>query len=178
MDLKRRFIELRAENKSYDEIAKEINISKATCTAWNKELEEEISTLKKDELNALYNSYHMTREARIRQLGETLNKIDQEIESIDLSDVPPEKLLDYKLKYTEALKKEYIPISKPLDLGGGNLLQNLVMYHSNLLDDFRAGEITGEQVQVQLKALGSVLSLYNSSEIQRQLDLLLAVVGE
>ena len=35
---KRAFIRLRAEGKSYAAIAAELNISKSTCTAWEREL--------------------------------------------------------------------------------------------------------------------------------------------
>jgi hypothetical protein len=50
----------------------------------------------------------MTREARIRKLGDTLARINTALGGVNLATVPPEKLLDFKLKYTEALKGEYI----------------------------------------------------------------------
>lgn len=50
----------------------------------------------------------MTKEARIKKLGDTLEKIEDAIAKADFSTVDPAKLLDFKLKYTEALKGEYI----------------------------------------------------------------------
>ena len=48
----------------------------------------------------------MTKEARIKKLGDTLEGINTALDGADLSTIPPEKLLDFKLKYTEALKEE------------------------------------------------------------------------
>ena len=62
---------MRAEGQSFSDIAQQLHISKSTCSTWERELEAEIAQLKKEELNALYESYHMKKEARIKQLGET-----------------------------------------------------------------------------------------------------------
>ena len=56
IELKNRFIEMRAEGQSYSDIAQQLHISKSTCTTWERELEAEIAQLKKEELNALYES--------------------------------------------------------------------------------------------------------------------------
>ena len=107
-ETKTEFIKLRAEGKSYSYIAEALHISKSTCTAWETELKDAIAELKQEQLNELYNSYYMTKEARIKKLGETLDEINTALTGRDLSELPPEKLLDFKLKYTEALKEEYI----------------------------------------------------------------------
>lgn len=108
---KNEFILLRAEGKSYSFITGKLSISKSTCIKWNKELEEKILEQKQDNLNALYNAYNLTKEARIERLGTTLKKIDSALEKVDYSTIAPEKLLDYKLKYTQALKEEYTPFN-------------------------------------------------------------------
>ena len=107
-ELKQEYIRLRAEGKSYSFIAEQLHISKSTCTKWERDLAAEIDELKRAELAELYESYNMTKQARIRKLGDTLGKINEALEQADFSEVDPAKLLDFKLKYTEALKGEYV----------------------------------------------------------------------
>ena len=106
-EIKNKFIALRAEGKSYADICKELCIAKATCSAWEKEFKAQIAELKQDQLDELINSYYMTQEARIKRLGDTLNQINDTLSTSDLSKLPPDKLLDFKLKYTMALKEEF-----------------------------------------------------------------------
>ena len=70
------YVRLRASGKSYSFIAKELGISKSTCSSWEKELKTDIETLRQDSLQELYTSYNMTREARITKLGKALESID------------------------------------------------------------------------------------------------------
>ena len=109
-EIKEQFILLRAENKSYSQIIKELHISKSSCIKLSKKLNSDIAQAKADRLQALYNAYFMTKEARIQHLGETLLKIDRALDKADLSSLSPKDLLDYKLKYSQALKEEYIPV--------------------------------------------------------------------
>lgn len=109
-EIKEQFILLRAENKSYSQIIKELHISKSSCIKLSKKLNSDIAQAKADRLQALYNAYFMTKEARIQHLGDTLLKIDRALDKADLSSLSPKDLLDYKLKYSQALKEEYIPV--------------------------------------------------------------------
>lgn len=52
-EMKLEFIRLRAEGQSYDKIAEALHISKATCTAWERELKADISRLQQEQLNEL-----------------------------------------------------------------------------------------------------------------------------
>lgn len=107
-ELKERFIELRAKGWSFDKIAKEIGKAKQTLIDWSKELQDQIANCKALELEALYESYYLMRENRLRTFGVMLNKIKKEIESRDLSDVPTDKLLELLLKYNSQVKEEII----------------------------------------------------------------------
>jgi len=82
---KAEFIRLRAEGRSYSYIADTLHISKSTCTAWERELKNAIAELKQEQLNELYSSYYMTKEARIKKLGDTLDSINTALEGADLS---------------------------------------------------------------------------------------------
>lgn len=172
-ELKQKFIELRADGHSYSSIQKELGIAKGTCSKWERELADEIATLKRDNLTALYTSYHMTKEARIRKLGDTLSKIDTALAKVDLSEVPADKLLDYKLKYEEALRKEYTPAGKPL----GDINQHTILTAmGDLLDRVRAGEVTPEQATRESTVLANLLKAYDTVEVKAKLEELGAII--
>ena len=177
-ELKRRFVELRAEGKSYQAIAEQLHISKATCTKWERDLKEQISELKKEELKELYESYHMTKEARIKKLGDTLAKIDDALAAADLRETDPAKLLDFKLKYTEALKGEYMGVEPAVKLGGEHLdPKDIVAALADLLNRIRAGEITPEQANKESTVLANLLKAYDIVVVKERLDELEAIVG-
>ena len=106
IELKERFIELRAKGWSFDKIAKELGKAKQTLIDWSKELQNEIANLKAIELEALYEKYYLHKETRLQTFGEMLTKIKKEIEGRDLSDVPTDKLLELLLKYNNLAKEE------------------------------------------------------------------------
>ena len=103
---KEQFIQLRAQGVSYSNISKKIGKSKQTLIDWGKELEEEIRHLKAIELEAIYEKYFLLKEARLQSFGIVTQRIRQEIESRDFSDIPTEKLLDLFLKYNSIIKQE------------------------------------------------------------------------
>jgi len=113
IEIKERFIELRAKSWSFDKIAKELGKAKQTLIDWSKELQDEIANRKALELEALYESYYLMKENRLQTFGDMLTKIKEEIERRDLSDVPTDKLLELLLKYDSQVKEEIIePIYK------------------------------------------------------------------
>lgn len=173
-ELKASFIEMRAEGNSYDTIAKALHISKSTCTAWERELKDKIEILKQEELNSLYDSYHMTKEARIKRIGDTLERIDTALEQADLEEIAPEKLLDFKLKYTEALKAEYIGASK-VKLGKEVTPKSILLALGELLDRVRTGEVSTEQANRESLILSNLLKAYDTVQIQAKLDELQAI---
>ena len=118
----------------------------------------------------------MTKEARIRRLGDTLEKINSALEQADFSTVDPAKLLDFKLKYTEALKGEYIGTMPAMELGEitpSAILDAL----GDLLNRVRAGEVTTEQAQKESGILTQLLKAYDTAEVKKKLDELEAIIG-
>ena len=87
-ETKTEFIRLRAEGRSYSYIADILHISKSTCTEWERELKAQIAELRQEQLNELYSSYAMTKEARIKKLGDTLESINTALDGADLSMIP------------------------------------------------------------------------------------------
>ena len=113
LEVKEKFIELRAKGWSFDKIAKELHKRKATLIDWSKELESEIANRKAIELEVLYEKHYLLKEQRIEKLGNLLNKIINEIDNRDLKDIPTNKLFDLLLKYNKEIKEEMIePVYK------------------------------------------------------------------
>lgn len=170
-------MELRAEGKSYSAITAELHISKGTCTAWEREMAAEITKLKQEKLNALFEAYSMTKEARIRRLGSTLNRIDAALEEIDLSAVAPEKLLDLKLKYSKALKDEYTGAEAPLQLEGTDTTpEGIMAAMADLHARVRAGEVSADQANIEARTLATILNAYDSAELKKRIELLTDVL--
>ena len=176
-EMKTEFIRMRAEGKSYAIIASELNISKSTCTAWEQELSDQIAELKQEQLNELYDSYYMTKEARIRRLGDTLNSINDALAFVDLSTLPPEKLLDFKLKYTEALKGEYTGTGTAFQFSDTIKPQEIVNALGDILNRLRAGGVTPEQASRESLVIGNLLKAYDTVELKTKLDALEAIIG-
>jgi hypothetical protein len=113
IELKEKFIELRAKGWSFDKIVKETGKAKQTLIDWSKDLQDEIANRKALELEALYESYYLLKENRLQTFGAMLTKIKAEVERRDFSDVPTDKLLELLLKYNSQVKEEIVePIYK------------------------------------------------------------------
>lgn len=175
-ELKQEYVKLRAEGRSYSFIAGQLHISKSTCVKWEQELANEISDLKRAGLIELYESYGMSKEARIRNLGGILNRIDTTLEQTDFSEVDPAKLLDFKLKYTEALKGEAVGGRRainPQTIEARDIVEAL----ADLLNRTRAGDITTDQAQRESLILSNLLRAYDTSEVKAKVDTLEAIIG-
>ena len=174
-ELKIEYVQLRAEGKSYSVIAKQLHISKTTCASWERELSDQIDELKRAELAELCESYGMTKEARIKKLGDTLLKIEDAISKADFSTVDPAKLLDFKLKYTEALKGEYAGTKPAIQVDSLDA-QQIVAALGDLLNRVRAGEVASEQAAKESGILAQLLKAYDTVEVQAKLDKLESIV--
>ena len=113
IETKRRFIELRAKGYSFGKIAKELGKAKQTLLDWSRELDQEIAQAKALELDSLYESYSLYKEARLKTLGEILSKLKKEVDNRDLTDLPTDRLLDLFLKYEGVVKESLVePVFK------------------------------------------------------------------
>lgn len=175
-ETRQKFIKLRAEGYSFSKIANELNISKATCSEWQKQYEEAIAKLQKDQLEELYRSYGMLKSQRIASLGSTLQKIDNAIQEADFSSVDPAKLLEIKLKYQDTLKGEYIPTSDHINgekLDSDKILDQI----SNLIQRIQTGEVSDKEAGIELKALSTALSVYDKTVLEDKLESLKKALG-
>lgn len=157
------FIKARAEGKSYSKIQSELGIAKATCASWEQTLRGEIEALKGEQLEELYSSYQMTREARIKALGSILQDLDTAIQKKPLDALPADKLLELRLKYWQELKKEYVETGNPET---DNTLDSLLEQYNQLYMDSRAGKYSPADVKAQL----SILDAKKSALFQMALE--------
>lgn len=170
LDKQAEFIKLRARGLSLRQCGEALGTNKDTCNKWDKELKVQVAKHKAERLQDVYTEYGMYKEARIRALGTALNNIDTELSSRDLSDVPTDKLLDYKLKYTTALSEEYVPISSQTDEGQILDTKTIIDRLDSLYKRVRDGETTKEQAQTELVVLTGILRAYDSTELEDKVD--------
>ncbi len=159
-----RFIQLRAEGKAYSAIAHELGVSKSLVISWNEGLEQEIAEYKAERLQELYEQYGLLKEARIQALGGVLQKVDNELQGRDWSDIPTDKLLDHKLKLTQALASEYVPVktkSRPILTASG-----IVAALDDLLGRIQSGEVGKDQAQQELVVLSAMARVYEVVELE------------
>lgn len=157
------FVKARAEGKSYSMIASELQISKSTCTKWERALRAEISACKEEKLQELYSTYKMAKEARIKALGDTIEKLDSAIDQKGLEEVPVEKLLELRLKYGRALKEEY---TEPMVEAGEDSEKGILEQYNKLYVASQSGEYTPAQIKAQLAILDAKRQSLNLLEAQ------------
>lgn len=175
-----KYIQLRAEGKSYRAISKEIGVCKDTCQRWEADLKAEIAERKAEQLEELYESYHMTRQARITQLGEAVKKIDGAIDTVGFDEASPERLLDLKLKYLVALKDEYLPTNTPATnhiQQNGDYMENVLIALNDLLVRVRTGEVTTEQASKESAVISNILKAIEVKDVKHKLEMLETVLG-
>ncbi len=100
------FIILRAQGWSFDRIAKKLKTAKQTLINWSGTYAVEISHLKALELEALQEQYYLTKEGKIKLLGEAVKKLKTELDKRNLSDVPTAKLYELLDRYHELARGE------------------------------------------------------------------------
>ncbi len=110
LELKQQFIELRAKDESFAAIAKKLNVSKPTLIKWSRELSDELSQAKAIELDALQKQYYASKRHRLIVLGKRLQKVREELDSRELSDIPTERLIQLERQLTALLEKEEEPL--------------------------------------------------------------------
>ena len=105
-ETKEAFVQMRAENVSYQDISKALGVSKQALIDWSKDLCDDIQNLKSMRMDAIYEQFALTKEARIKTIGEVLDRLKAEISKRDMSDVSTDRLFDLFLKMHDAHGKE------------------------------------------------------------------------
>ena len=179
VELKHKFIEMRAKGFSIRSIAKQLKLSPQTLSNWQAELEQEIARLKAVELEALYESYHLLKEHRIKLLGDQIQAIQKELKKRDLSEVSTDKLLDSLLKYLDEAGKEY---TEPKHLSDEEMArlsdknrskldsEDISSELSMVLLKYRKGLVSDAQAKQEIYLLQAILKAEDQTDIQKKLD--------
>jgi len=107
---KEKFIELRAQGKSFKAISIELEVSKPTLMQWSRDFGDEIANMKAIEMDDLQERYYICKKRRIELLGEQIEAIKTELSTRELKSVSTEKLLELLNKFTSNLKDEEKPL--------------------------------------------------------------------
>ena len=107
---KERFVELRAEGRSYDEIAGILEVSRQTLQSWSKDMKLALENAKSFRMDAVKAKYQLSQLHRVEVFCQVLDRIKSELAKRDFSSIPTEKLLDMLLKYSNAAKDEDLPL--------------------------------------------------------------------
>jgi hypothetical protein len=170
LDKQAEFIKYRARGLSLRACAKELGTNKDTLNLWDRELKTQVAKHKAERLQDVYTEYGMYKEARIKALGSALQTIDTELGTRNLQDVPTDKLLDYKLRYTSALADEYIPLTPQTDEGQDLDAKVIIQRLDDLYKRVRDGETTKDQASTELVVLAGMLRAYDTSELEEKMD--------
>ena len=103
IEIKMKFIDLRAQGMSYDKIAKELNVSKVTLIQWSKQYEYEIQNLKIIELEALREKFLLSKEKQLEHTRELYDKLLENLRARNFDEVPLEKITNMLISLSDKL---------------------------------------------------------------------------
>lgn len=121
LNIKERFVELRAENVSYAKISKQLGISKPTLIKLAKELETDIANMRTANMTALYEQYKIGKQHKLEMWAEQLQAIRQELNNRGYKDVPTATLIDLLERFSKLVDDSGRPTfhSEPEIIPGG-----------------------------------------------------------
>lgn len=109
--VKDKFVELRAQGRSFVSIAEEIDVSKPTLIEWSREMHEQIRNLRAINDEALREKYRLTKQHELEILSRQLEAVEKEIEQRALADVPTDKLYGVLFKLMGEAREERKPVT-------------------------------------------------------------------
>lgn len=107
----KKFLLLRADGLSFDNIAKEIKVTKKTLIQWSRIYKDDINDLQFQTMRDLKEQYSYSKQKKYEQLLKHLQKIDEAIEETDLKTASIKDLLlvrndlNFKLEQMEKSTK-------------------------------------------------------------------------
>ena len=105
-DEKEKFIELRTQGKSFDEIAQILNVGRSTLFNWQADFRKELQELRFTEYDALARKRHLTRKEKLQREISLLEKVDSQIDSADLSKLDIKELFKLREKTLSKIDSE------------------------------------------------------------------------
>ena len=131
-DEHKEFIILRAEGRSFEHIAKELNRAKSTLIQWSKIYQNDINDMLFLSMQQIKVEYKHTQKEKYRQLLQHLSKIDKAISEIDLSN---------------ASIKDLIVVRNDIQSNLNDMEKSTRYKDTNLVET----NILGEKIEVELR---------------------------
>ena len=110
-------LRLRAEGTSVEEIVERTGLGAQEVVDILAEEQDAITTMQGIKEEAALISYGVSRRERLKKIVSLRNRVEEELDKRDFSDIPTEKLPALLLKINEAIREEVTPpriISSPL----------------------------------------------------------------
>jgi len=107
-ETKERFIQLRAEGMSFNNISKKLKISKTTLIKWSQEFDREINNLQYLAYQSLIEQYKVTKQEKINFLIKELHKIYEALSQKDYKELSVKDLIFIKERFENDLKNELV----------------------------------------------------------------------
>ena len=115
--VKAEVLRLRAEGTSVEEIVERTGLGAQEVVDILAEEQDAITTMQGIKEEAALISYGVSRRERLKKIVSLRNRVEEELDKRDFSDIPTEKLPALLLKINEAIREEVTPpriISSPL----------------------------------------------------------------
>jgi len=87
-----RFIELRAQGRTYAQLMTELGVSKPTLIAWSRKHQFQIQNLRAIELEALADQWLASVTERVKALGQQLHRVEAELATREVKDLTTAQL--------------------------------------------------------------------------------------
>ena len=91
-ETQRKFVELRAQGRSFSRIATELNVARRTLIDWSRKFQFEIQNQRAIELEALQEKFLATREERLQRLGAQLTAVEAELKQRSIAELSTPRL--------------------------------------------------------------------------------------
>lgn len=111
IETQNRFVGLRAEGWSFDRIAQELGVSKPTLINWSRKYQFDIQNLRAILRERLKERWLSDCETRVNALGEQLKRVETELASRNISDIPTRQLFYLADSLRRQLKHEIGPMT-------------------------------------------------------------------
>lgn len=104
------FIRLAASGRSLRSIGSAIGVSHATLSGWKRKYAGRISELCSDDMEVVLKAWAEAKNQRIAKLADQISRVEEEVLTRDLSEVPTAILMRIGIRYREQLRLEIEPV--------------------------------------------------------------------
>ena len=99
--------------------AAELGINRDTAGRWSKQLAAEIATQRREELENLAAEYQLLRAGRLQKIGGVIARLDAEIATRDLREIPTAALLYLRAEWQRIAQSEAAALDAATDAADG-----------------------------------------------------------